>query len=215
MSPFNVPPRSALLVIDMQNDFIPGGTLPVAGGDGIIDGIDACIHDFFSAGAVVVLTQDWHPAGHASFASAHPGKQPYDRFENEDGIGPVLWPDHCIQGTRGALIHERIDVDPAHLILRKGYHAKIDSYSAFMENDKRTGTGLAGFLNEHGVFNVFLCGLAYDYCVHYSAIDAASLGFMTSVFLDLTASVGSPPGRTGLVNEAFARHRCKIVRYMQ
>jgi nicotinamidase/pyrazinamidase len=214
MSPFVVPPRSVLLVVDMQVDFMPGGALAVTSGDEIIDGVNACMRQFFDAGAIVVLTQDWHPAGHASFASSHAHKQVYDPVKGIPGIGPILWPDHCIQGSPGAMIHDLVDLDRAHLILRKGFNAQIDSYSAFTENDKRTSTGLAGFLKEKGIVNVFICGLAYDYCVYYSAIDAASAGFKTSVFADLSRAVGAPPGIIDRVNESYTNSKCSLLRYL-
>ncbi len=213
MTSLVVPPRSALIVVDMQVDFMPGGALAIAGGDEFIDGVNACMRKFFDAGAVVVLTQDWHPPGHASFASVHAGRHPYDPIDGIPGIGPVLWPDHCIQGTAGAEIHERVENNRAHLILRKGFHDQIDSYSAFLENDKKTATGLAGFLKEKNILEVFICGLAYDYCVHYSAIDAVALGFTVSIFKDLSRAVGSPPGILDRVNESYAKHRCALLRY--
>jgi len=199
----------------MQNDFMPGGALAVAGGDEIIDGVNACMRQFFDAGAIVVLTQDWHPPCHASFASAHAGRHPYDQITGILGIGPVLWPDHCVQGTRGADIHDRVEKNHAHLILRKGYHGQIDSYSAFMENDKKTPTGLAGFLKEKGINVVYICGLAFDYCVHYSAIDAVALGFNASIFVDLSRAVGSPPGIVEIVKGSYAKQGCTLLRYMQ
>ncbi len=214
MKPFVVPPRSALLVIDMQVDFMPGGALAVAGGDEIIDGVNTCIREFHDTGSIVVLTQDWHPAGHASFSSAHPGMRPFDPISGIPGIGPVLWPDHCVQGSPGAMIHERVDKERAHIILRKGYHGQIDSYSAFLENDKKTVTGLAGFLKDMDVAKVFVCGLAYDYCVFYSAIDAATLGFTTSVFADLSRAIGSPPGILDFVNASYAKQHCALLRYL-
>ncbi|MEX2726676.1 MAG: bifunctional nicotinamidase/pyrazinamidase [Candidatus Sigynarchaeum springense] len=214
MASFIVPERSALLVIDMQYDFMPGGALAVAGGDEIIDGVNACMRDFFDAGAAVVITQDWHPPDHASFASAHGGKRPYDPIDGIPGIGPILWPDHCVQGTRGAEIHDRVDKKHAHVILRKGFHRQIDSYSAFVENDKKTATGLAGFLKERGIISVHICGLAFDYCVFYSAIDAAALGFKVYVFTDLSRAVGSPPGILESVSVSYATHGCALRRYL-
>lgn len=197
----------------MQVDFMPGGALAVAGGDEIIDGVNACMHQFFDAGATVILTQDWHPASHASFATMHAGKQAYDPIEGIPGIGPVLWPPHCVQGTRGAMIHDMVETDKAHLVLRKGFHASIDSYSAFMENDKKTSTGLAGFLLAKDITDIFICGLAYDYCVFYSAIDASSLGFNVSVFENLSRAVASPPGREAIVIDAYRRSRYQLTRY--
>ena len=165
----------ALIVVDVQNDFCLGGALAVTGGDEIVAPINNRMADFDA----VILTQDWHPAGHSSFASSHKAaefsttKMPY---------GPqVLWPDHCVQGSIGAAFHKDLDIDRADLILRKGYRPGIDSYSAFFENDRRTATGLEGYLKTRGVFDVTFVGLATDYCVAYSALDAARLGFAVSV----------------------------------
>ena len=165
----------ALIVVDVQNDFCPGGALAVAGGDEIVVPINNRMVDFDA----VILTQDWHPAGHSSFASSHKAaefsttKMPYG--------SQVLWPDHCVQGSIGAAFHKDLDIDRADLILRKGYRPGIDSYSAFFENDRRTATGLEGYLKTRGVFDVTFVGLATDYCVAYSALDAARLGFAVSV----------------------------------
>ncbi|HDP81446.1 MAG TPA: bifunctional nicotinamidase/pyrazinamidase [Spirochaetes bacterium] len=182
----------ALVVVDIQNDFLPGGALAVEGGDGIIPGINGIINDFFLRGNTVVLTQDWHPPGHLSFASAHPGKKPYDPYAGE-GIGPVLWPDHCVQGTPGAGFHRDFRVEHAHAVIRKGCRPAVDSYSGFVENDHRTETGLDGYLRGRGVERIFLCGLALDYCVFYTASDGADRGYGIFVIADLTRAVGSPP----------------------
>lgn len=172
----------ALLVIDVQNDFCPGGALAVAGGDEIVDGINALMTDFDA----VVLTQDWHPAGHSSFASSHQA-EPFSLTDMP--YGPqVLWPDHCVQGTNGAAFHNDLRTD-ADLIIRKGYNPDIDSYSAFFENDKTTPTGLDGYLKTRGVTAVTLVGLATDYCVAYSALDAAKLGFDVTVRLGLCRAI--------------------------
>ncbi|WP_170525629.1 bifunctional nicotinamidase/pyrazinamidase [Ruegeria arenilitoris] len=165
----------ALIVIDVQNDFCPGGALAVPSGDEIVAPINAMMPDFDA----VILTQDWHPAGHSSFASSHPGKAPYDLVEMP--YGPqVLWPDHCVQGTPGAQFHPDLRTD-ADLILRKGFRSAIDSYSAFFENDHTTPTGLEGYLRTRGIDRLTLVGLATDFCVHYSAVDAARLGFDVTV----------------------------------
>jgi nicotinamidase/pyrazinamidase len=162
----------ALIVIDMQNDFCPGGALAVPEGDAIVAGINALMEQ---AGAVI-LTQDWHPAGHSSFASSHPGRAPLEMVEMP--YGPqVLWPDHCVQGSEGAAFHAALDTTRADLVLRKGFRAGIDSYSAFFENDRRTATGLHGYLQERGISELTLVGLATDFCVSYSALDAARLGY--------------------------------------
>lgn len=165
----------ALIVVDVQNDFCPGGALAVAGGDEIVAQINNRMADFDA----VILTQDWHPAGHSSFASSHKA----DVFSSiEMPYGPqVLWPDHCVQGNFGAAFHKDLATDWADLILRKGYRPGIDSYSAFFENDHSTATGLEGYLKTRGVRDVTFVGLATDYCVAYSALDAARLGFAVSV----------------------------------
>ena len=174
----------ALLVIDVQNDFCPGGALAVAGGDAIVAGINALMGQFDS----VILTQDWHPAGHSSFASSHVGKSPYEVTQML--YGPqVLWPDHCIQGTGGAAFHHMLETDRADLIIRKGYNPAIDSYSAFFENDHKTPTGLDGYLRTRGITEVTLVGLALDFCVNYSAVDAATLGFKVQVRTDLCRAI--------------------------
>jgi nicotinamidase/pyrazinamidase len=177
------PSNHALIVVDVQNDFCPGGALAVAGGDDIIPGINALMDDF----AAVILTQDWHPAGHRSFASAHPGHKPFDMIEMP--YGPqVLWPDHCVQGTTGAAFHADLRQD-ADLIIRKGFRSAIDSYSAFFENDRTTPTGLDGYLRSRGLDRLTLVGLATDYCVAYSALDAARLGFAVTVRTDLCRAI--------------------------
>ncbi|MGB4268011.1 MAG: bifunctional nicotinamidase/pyrazinamidase [Spirochaetota bacterium] len=182
--------HDALLVIDMQYDFIPGGALPVAEGDTIVKPISALMDKFFAKGATVVCTQDWHPVGHRSFASAH-GKNPFDPV-TEPGIGPVLWPDHCVIGTQGAELHKDLATQYSHIIIRKGYNMTIDSYSAFVENDKKTVTGLAGYLQSRGVTRIFVSGLAFDYCVHFTAVDGSLAGFEAIVITDCAKAVNSP-----------------------
>lgn len=170
------PATDALIVIDIQNDFCPGGALAVAEGDAIIPRVNALMGDF----QTVVLTQDWHPADHASFAANHAGAAPFSLIQMP--YGPqVLWPTHCVQGTDGAAFHPALRTDPAQLVIRKGFRAAIDSYSAFFENDHSTATGLDGYLRSRGVTRVTLVGLATDYCVAYSALDAAKLGFAATV----------------------------------
>lgn len=179
-----MPPSHALIAIDLQNDFCPGGSLAVAGGDEIIAGINALMDDF----ATVVLTQDWHPAGHSSFASSHPGAEPFTTVEMS--YGPqTLWPDHCVQGTEGAAFRSDLRPDPAALIIRKGMNPALDSYSAFFENDHVTPTGLDGFLKSRGVEELTLAGLATDYCVAWSALDAAKLGYRVNVRTDLSRAI--------------------------
>jgi len=170
------PETEALIVIDVQNDFCPGGALAVEGGDLIVSQINGLMDQF----AVVVLTQDWHPAGHSSFATSHPGATPFSDIVLEYGM-QTLWPVHCVQGTDGAAFHPQLRTDPAQLVIRKGFRPQIDSYSAFFENDRVTATGLEGFLQTRGVTSLTLVGLATDYCVAYSALDAARLGFAVTV----------------------------------
>jgi nicotinamidase/pyrazinamidase len=177
-----------LLVIDVQRDFCPGGRLAIADGDAVVPAINRIAGSFEH----IVLTQDWHPANHTSFASQHDGKQPFDQIELGYGL-QTLWPDHCVQNTPGADFHP--DLSPevltrVELILRKGFRAEIDSYSAFLENDKQTTTGLAGYLRERGFERIFIAGLAYDYCVRFSAVDAVRAGFETWVIQDACRSVG-------------------------
>lgn len=174
----------ALIVIDQQNDFCPGGALAVPEGDQIVQGINALMPEFDA----VILTQDWHPAGHSSFASSHDGKSPYDVIDMP--YGPqVLWPDHCIQGSMGAKFHMELQQDRADLIIRKGYNPAIDSYSAFFENDHKTATGLEGYLRTRGITELTMVGLALDFCVNFSAVDAANLGFDVTVRRDLCRAI--------------------------
>lgn len=174
----------ALIVIDVQNDFCPGGALAVPGGDDIVSGINALMGRFDA----VILTQDWHPQGHSSFATSHAGKAPYDLVEMP--YGPqVLWPDHCVQGSLGAALHADLNADRADLIIRKGYNPAIDSYSAFFENDQTTPTGLEGYLRSRGLTDLTLVGLATDFCVNFSALDAAKLGFDVTVDLSLCRAI--------------------------
>jgi nicotinamidase/pyrazinamidase len=169
----------ALLVVDVQNDFCPGGALAVPGGHEVVPIINRIATSF----ANVILTQDWHPSGHFSFASTHHGRRPFETIAA--AYGPqVLWPDHCVQGSPGADFHAGLDVPHAGLILRKGMHRAIDSYSAFFENDRTTPTGLIGYLRERGVKRVYLAGLAFDFCVRYSAEDAQRSGFAAAVIAD-------------------------------
>lgn len=176
--------RAALLVIDVQNDFIPGGQLPVPEGDHIVPLINRLARQFKQ----VVIAQDWHPAGHASFASSHPGHQPYDVIELPYGE-QTLWPEHCVQATPGAELHPELDLPHAQLIIRKGCNPDIDSYSAFLEADRRTTTGLSGYLKERGIDTVYMVGLALDFCVMYSALDARAAGFNAFVVLDACRAI--------------------------
>ena len=173
-----------LLVIDVQVDFLPGGALAVPDGDAVI----APVNRLIERAAHVVLTQDWHPAGHVSFASAHAGRAPFETMELPYGT-QVLWPDHCVQGSAGAAFHPDLLTDRAGMVVRKGHHPQVDSYSAFMEADRLTRTGLAGALRERGISRVLLCGLALDYCVAWSALDAREAGFEVAVIADATRGI--------------------------
>ena len=163
-----------LLIIDVQNDFCPGGALAVADGDAVAPVVNRLAEKFDH----VVLTQDWHPAGHSSFATSHPGSAPFASISMPYGQ-QTLWPDHCIQCSAGAAFHPKLETTRAELVIRKGFRPEIDSYSAFYENDRKTPTGLSGYLRERGLRRIFMAGLATDYCVHYSAVDARRLGFDT------------------------------------
>ena len=176
--------REVLIVTDPQCDFCPGGALAVPQGDAIIPAINRLARQF----AHVIVTQDWHPPGHASFASSHPGRRPFDTIELDYGQ-QTLWPDHCVQGSDGAAFHSGLEIPHVELIVRKGYHEAIDSYSAFRENDRTTPTGLAGYLRERGFERVTLCGLALDFCVLFSAIDAREAGFATAVALEASRGI--------------------------
>ena len=173
-----------LIVVDVQNDFCEGGNLAVPGGDEVVP----VINDLAKSFNHVVLTQDWHPLGHLSFASSHPGKEAFSQIEMP--YGPqTLWPVHCIQERRGSSLHHRLNIPHTELIIRKGFRREIDSYSAFFENDRKTPTGLGGYLSERGFTRVFCAGLAFDYCVRYSAEDAQGLGFETLVIEDACRAI--------------------------
>lgn len=189
----------ALIVIDIQNDFCPGGALAVAEGDAIIPRVNALMAEF----PVVALTQDWHPPTHSSFASNHPGKAAFDTVTMPYGE-QTLWPDHCIQGSDGALFHPALRTDPADLIIRKGFRPAIDSYSAFFENDRTTPTGLEGYLRSRGVAGVTFVGLATDFCVAYSALDAARLGFAATVLLGACRGIDLGGSLARMVNDMRA-----------
>lgn len=186
-------PTDALIIVDMQNDFMPSGALPVAEGDLIVPGINKLSSKFFDAGNLIIYTQDWHPPDHQSFASAHEGKEPYEPYSTE-GIGPILWPDHCIRDTPGADFHPDLIIHYGMVTWHKGTNPKIDSYSAFLENDKKTETGLSEYLNAKDIKRILLCGLALDYCVYFSAMDGKKLGFDVVFVIDLTKAVGAPEG---------------------
>lgn len=192
-----------LLIVDVQNDFCTGGALAVPRGEEVVGPANRLAERF----AHVVLTQDWHPPGHESFASSHEGRDPFETIEV--AYGPqILWPDHCVQGSEGAAFHPDLDVDRGELIVRKGFRPDIDSYSAFFENDHQTPTGLAGYLRERGLARVFLCGLATDFCVAYSAIDAARCGFEAIVIEDACRAIdleGSLAAAKAKMTEAGVR----------
>ena len=197
--------RDVLVVVDVQNDFCPGGALAVAGGDEVIEAIHGAARRFKH----IILTQDWHPRGHSSFASAHPGRRPFDTIELPHGTH-TLWPDHCVQGTAGAEFHPSLSLPQAELILRKGFRAGIDSYSAFFENDHVTPTGLAGYLRERGLERVFLAGLAYDFCVGFSALDARRLGIPAVILRDGSRAIDAD-GSMARIERKFEKAGVKLV----
>lgn len=200
LMPLPTSQQTALIVIDVQNDFCPGGALAVAEGDAVVEPIHRLMQRF----SHVVLTQDWHPADHMSFAASHPGRAAFETIQAPYGE-QTLWPDHCVQGSRGAEFHPALNWTGAELIIRKGYHREIDSYSAFYENDRKTPTGLAGYLRERGLTELVLTGLATDFCVAYSALDAVRLGFRTSVVLEACRGIdlnGSLAAQLGAMREA-------------
>lgn len=195
------PATDMLGIVDVQPDFMPGGKLAVAGGDQVVPVINRLLESRFRH---AFATQDWHPAGHSSFASSHPGKQPFESIEMP--YGPqTLWPDHCIQGSAGAELHKDLAQPRIELIVRKGFRPEIDSYSAFFENDRRTTTGLHGWLQARGVKRIFLAGLATDYCVGYSAEDAAKLGYQVVVVEDACRGIGLPVASGGTTIDATKR----------
>jgi nicotinamidase/pyrazinamidase len=177
-------PASCLIVVDVQNDFCPGGALAVPKGDEVVPVINRLTARFDN----VVLTQDWHPRGHASFASSHPGRKPFETIDLPYGR-QVLWPDHCVQDTQGADFHPGLALGPAQLIVRKGFHRDVDSYSGFLEADRSTTTGLAGYLKEKGFRHLFVCGLATDFCVAWTALDARATGFEVTVIEDACRAI--------------------------
>ena len=197
--------NDVLIVIDVQNDFCPGGRLAVAGGDEVIP----VIHGVAELFEHIVLTQDWHPPDHYSFASAHAGKKPFEQVELSYGA-QTLWPNHCVQGTSGAKFHSELQLARAELIVRKGFHRTIDSYSSFFENDHTTATGLGGYLKERGFRRVFMAGLAYDFCVGYSALDARRLGFEAVVLKDASRAIDLN-GSAAAMEEEFARAGVRVM----
>lgn len=189
----------ALIVVDVQNDFCPGGALAVAEGDQVVPVVNAMLPDF----ACKVFTQDWHPADHTSFASQHDGKAPFEMTTVSYG-DQVLWPDHCVQGSSGADFHSDLNVDAADLIIRKGFRPQIDSYSAFFENDQITPTGLDGYLKTRGITSVVLTGLATDFCVFYSAMDAVKLGYEVELVLEACRGIDMDGSLTAAIDQMRA-----------
>ncbi|PVE43860.1 bifunctional nicotinamidase/pyrazinamidase [Limnohabitans planktonicus] len=198
--------RSALIVVDVQNCFVPGGTLPVNNGHEVVPVINRIAPVFEN----VVVTQDWHTPGHASFASSHPGKKPFETTQLSYGQ-QVLWPDHCVQGSEDAAVHKDLKVPQAQVILRKGFHKHVDSYSAFEEADRKTATGLAGYLRQRGIRQVFVTGLATDFCVAWTALDAKRLGFDTYVIEDACRGIDL----NGSVAAAWKQMHAKGVKRIQ
>lgn len=200
----------ALIIVDMQNDFMPGGALPVEEGDQIIEGVNEVAEIFEKQDGIIVLTQDWHPFNHLSFANSHPGKKPGDEYQTE-AIGPILWPVHCVQGSIGADFHKSLNKDIANMIIRKGDDPEVDSYSGFLENDKETETGLSGYLNSLNIKRIFICGLASDYCCYYTAMDGVDFGFETFFIVDLTKGIDLPPGNIANSLESMTKKGVKFV----
>ncbi|MDI9330829.1 MAG: bifunctional nicotinamidase/pyrazinamidase [Alphaproteobacteria bacterium] len=198
--------QSALIVVDVQNCFIDGGTLPVAKGAEVVPIINAMAPKF----ANIVVTQDWHTPAHASFASSHAGKKPFETTNLSYGT-QVLWPDHCVQGSEDAALHKDLKLPTAQVILRKGHHPLVDSYSAFLEADRKTVTGLGGYLRQRGITDVFVCGLATDFCVAWTALDARDLGFATYVIEDACRAIDL----NGSLDQAWKAMLAKGVRRIQ
>jgi nicotinamidase/pyrazinamidase len=202
----------ALIIVDMQNDFIPGGSLPVKEGDLIIEDINKTANIFKEKKAIVVLTQDWHPHNHLSFASNQPGKSPGDEFKSKDGaIGPVLWPDHCVQNTKGAEFHYDLEIDLADKIFKKGMNPNVDSYSGFRDNDKKSETGLRNYLNSKKIRRIFVCGLALDYCCYYTAMDGLEFGFKVYFLVELSRGVDLPEGNVKNALQTMSKAGIKFV----
>ncbi|TFG18099.1 MAG: bifunctional nicotinamidase/pyrazinamidase [Promethearchaeota archaeon] len=201
--------EDGLVIVDMQYDFMPGGALAVEEGDHIIQGINTVAKKFHNKSASIILTQDWHPKNHLSFASNHPGKKPGDEYQTET-IGPILWPDHCVPGTKGAEFHKDLQTVLAHAIIRKGYNPKIDSYSGFLENDKKSETGLAGLLRSLKIKKIFICGLALDYCCFWTAMDGLDFGFKVYLLADLTKGIDDPPGNVVKSLEIMSKNGVKF-----
>ena len=196
---------TAFIAIDVQNDFCPGGALAVNDVDAVVAPINALINTYDH----VILTQDWHPAGHSSFASEHDGHDPLTTITMPYGE-QTLWPDHCVQGTNGAMFHDQLNIDRAELIIRKGYRREVDSYSAFFENDHKTTTGLTGYLNDRGITHVVMAGLATDFCVAFSALDARKCGFSCQVVMDASRAIDLG-GSLAAMTEAMAEAGVELI----
>ena len=205
MTQTKIGPRDVLIVIDVQNDFCKGGLLEVPNGDAVVSPINQAMKCFSN----VIGTQDWHPTEHDSFASSHQGKSPYDTIELFYGV-QTLWPDHCIQGSDGAKFHKKLDTTRFNMIIRKGLRRGIDSYSAFFENDRVTDTGLSGYLQSRNLRRVFLCGLAGDICVYYSALDSLSQGFATFFLEDACRDVDTADSKA-ISRESMSKKGIKIL----
>ncbi len=197
---------AAFIVVDVQNDFCPGGSLAVEGGDSVIAPINRLMTKFRR----VILTQDWHPSGHVSFASSWAGMSTFDTV-SVGGIEQILWPEHCVEGSHGAAFHKDLRTDDAELILRKGYHRDIDSYSAFFENDRKTSTGLSGWLRSIGVDSLWIAGLATDFCVRYTVMDALALGFGVTVLSDAIRGVDVPSGSVDSALRTMEAHGVRFI----
>lgn len=196
---------TAFIAIDVQNDFCPGGALAVNDGDAVVAPINALSVKYDH----VILTQDWHPAGHSSFASEHDGHDPLTTITMPYGE-QTLWPDHCVQGTNGAMFHDQLNIDRAELIIRKGYRLEVDSYSAFFENDHKTTTGLSGYLNDRGITHVVMAGLATDFCVAFSALDARKCGFSCQVVMDASRAIDLG-GSLAVMTEAMSQAGVSLI----
>jgi len=203
--------KTFLLIIDVQNDFCPGGALAVNEGDAVVAPLNALSHAITEKGGRVGATQDWHAEGHISFASSHGGKNSGDVIDTPLVKGQVLWPDHCVQGSLGAGFHADLDLKPVSVVIRKGIHKDIDSYSAFFENDKKTQTGLEGYLKSLGIETVIMGGIATDYCVFFSAMDCKKLGFNTIIASDAVRGVGFPEGS---VEKAVAEMKSNGIEFL-
>jgi nicotinamidase/pyrazinamidase len=198
--------KTALLIVDVQNDFCPGGQLPVLNGNHIVPVINRVTGRF----GIVVATQDWHPQAHVSFASNHPGKKPFERV-HIGGIEQILWPDHCVQGTEGAAFHPELNLNGINLILRKGIRSNLDSYSGFFENDRKTPTGLSYYLGGLGIKELYVCGLAFDVCVFHTALDSVRLRFNTFLIEDASRGVDVPSGNITRTREEMKRAGVRFV----